>query len=164
MSDIHSISLFLDELLVDDLWTLAKRDGMVIEKVKEASAKVGGKAKFGLGKLWQWMTADLEAELTAEASGKYSQKLAFTSVFRALILPELIDGIARISNKQGSIEKLKQGDFVEIELDTLELVPLPTFGGFLKQMIVPEACQRRCKIPQKRRLKIPQKRRLKIPQ
>lgn len=136
MSDIHSISLYLDESLVDELWTLAKRDGTVVEKVKEASAKVGGKAKFGLGKLWQWMTADIEAELSGELSGKYSQKLAYTSVFRALILPELIADIARISDRQTSVGELDHGDFVEIELDTVELVPLPTFAGFLKQAIL----------------------------
>ena len=63
MSDINSINLFLDENLVDELWTLAKRDGLLVEKVREASTKIAANVKFGLGKLWQWMTADLEAEL-----------------------------------------------------------------------------------------------------
>src|SRR5882762_11856886 len=96
MSDVNSINLFLDEALVDELWTLAKRDGLLVEKVREASAKIAGKTKFGLGKLWQWMTADLEAQLSAEAAGTFSQKLQYTSVFRSLILPELISDIVRV--------------------------------------------------------------------
>lgn len=53
MSDINSINLFLDENLVDELWTLAKRDGLLGEKVREASTRIGANAKFGLGRLWQ---------------------------------------------------------------------------------------------------------------
>jgi hypothetical protein len=134
MSEINSISVFLEESLVDDLWTIARRDGTTMEKVKEAATKVGGKAKFGVGKLWQWMTADMQAELAVEGSGKYSQKIQFSSVFRALMLPDLLDDIARVSSTEGSLQDLSLGGFVEIEADTLELVPLPTFAGYIRQM------------------------------
>lgn len=140
MADIGAINLFLDEALVDELWTLAKRDGIPIERVKEASAKIAAKSKFGLGKLWQWMTADLEAELSGEAAGKLSQKLQFTSIFRALVLPELIGDIARFDGvHESSIGDLEPGGFIEIETPTLELVPLPTFAGFLRQMTITAA-------------------------
>ncbi len=136
MLDLHSINIFLDETLVDELWTLAKRDGMLVEKVREASTKVAAKASGKLGKLWEWLIADVEIELAAEAAGKYSQKLQFSSVFRALILPEILTEITRIRNAESSLEVLQPGDFIQIEADTLELVPLPTFAGFIRQMVI----------------------------
>jgi hypothetical protein len=133
MSDINSINLFLDENLVDDLWTLAKRDGLLVEKVREASTKIAAKAKFGLGKLWQWMTADLEAELSAEAAGTISQKLQYTSIFRSMLLTELIGDVVRVGGQEGCpIDELAHGVFVEMETETLELAPLPTLAGFLR--------------------------------
>jgi hypothetical protein len=40
---IQPIYIFLNEELVDEIWTLFKRDGIPIEKVKEASGKVAAK-------------------------------------------------------------------------------------------------------------------------
>lgn len=137
MSDVNSINLFLDEPLVDELWTLAKRDGLLVEKVREASVKVAGKSKFGIGKLWQWMTADIEAELKAEGGGTFSQKLQYTSIFRSLLLPELINDVAKVGGQNSkSIAELGNGVFVELETNTLELIPLPTFAGYLRQMMI----------------------------
>src|SRR5580765_8762265 len=129
MSNMQPISLFLDEQLVDELWTLAKREGIEIE------TKLGAKAKFGAGKLWQWMTAELKAELQGEGSGKFSRKLQITSVFRALVLPELIKDIARVGNGDStSIDELEHGDFLEVQASTLELTPLPTFAAYIRQI------------------------------
>jgi len=134
MSDSFPINLFLDEDLVDELWTMLKRDGIPVERVKEASLKVAGKTKFGLGKLWEWVTADMTAEISAEGGGKYSEKLQYTAMLRAMLLRELIPSITVIgSDNIEEISDLRQDAFVQIACGKVELIPLPTYAGFLRQ-------------------------------
>ena len=54
MDDAASISIFVDETFVDELWTLATRDPLAVEKAQEVSAKLTAKrlldwAIFGNG-------------------------------------------------------------------------------------------------------------------
>jgi len=140
MSSADALSLFVNEALVDELWTILKREGLPLEKVREVSAKVAGTAKFGLGKLWQWMATDSGAELKAEAEGKTSQTFQYTSAFRALLLPELLPEICKLHISDAErVKKLMVGNFVEITCDSIDLVPVPTLADFIRQYLFQES-------------------------
>jgi hypothetical protein len=59
-----------------------------------------------------------------------------------MILPEIIGDIATIGRQEKTtISELSPGDFVEFETSTLELVPLPTFAAYARQVAIVEAGQ-----------------------
>lgn len=137
MANSLPIHLFMDYGLVDELWTILKRDGTVVEKISEASAKIAGKTSFGVGDIWKWIAADLTAEISAEGSGKYAEKIQYTSIFRALLLRELIPAVSIIdSSNLEDIAELQPDAFVQVSCDQVDLVPLPTFASYTRQILL----------------------------
>src|SRR5579862_1617345 len=79
------IHLFIDELLVNELWTMIKREGLPQERVIEISAKIAAKGKFGFGKLWSWLAADVTGEVQGGVGWKSEDRLEFTALFKSLL-------------------------------------------------------------------------------
>jgi hypothetical protein len=134
------IHLFLNDALVDEVWMSIKRDGIETERVKEATAKVSAKAKFGLGKLWSWLASDLNMEINAAADITHTTTLQSTSFLRALLIPELLENVVRGGNlDQDLLKKHRIGTFVNFECTHSHLVPIPTMDEFLRQRMVIDA-------------------------
>lgn len=134
---MQPIFIFLNEVLVDEIWTLFKRDGIPIEKVKSATGKVAVKAKFGLGKLLEWLAADITTEASLSGEGTISQKVNYTSFLRALMLPEIIDSIYQETNPSKiALQNLPVGTFIDIECTHLSFLPIPTYSSYMRQVLM----------------------------
>lgn len=128
------IHLFIDQPLVDELWTMLKREAIPVERVEEASGKIAGKAKFGFGKIWSWLAADVSGEVGLDGSLKHTEHLQYTSLFRSLLLRELLPSVQRIDKDHPkNISALKHDSFVQITCNNVEIVPLPTYSAFFRQ-------------------------------
>lgn len=133
---IQPIYIFLNEDLVDEVWTILKRDGIPVEKVREASGKAAAKAKFGLGNIWKWLASDLSMEVVGEVGGKTSQKISYTAFLRALMLPELIPDIYQGTIDFNTFESLPTGTFISIDCEHLSIIPIPTYASFWRQRLL----------------------------
>jgi hypothetical protein len=103
------IHLFLNEALVDKLWTLATGEPTTVEKAKEVAGQLATKGEFKFGKLWSWIAADVDAELSGKASTKTMQKLEYSSMLRSILLRgeknsrASMNGSARTGNRSSTI-------------------------------------------------------------
>lgn len=139
MLSIKEIPIFFNEKFVDELWVRLKREGLTIEKVKEASDKVAAKGTLGgLGKLWSLVLPDIGAELSGEHAIKRTEKQEIGSMLRGLLMPELIPDLAEIPNlnRPPSFNDLSQGVFARITCDNIAMTPLPTFAAFARQLFL----------------------------
>ncbi len=137
MNIVQPIYLFLNELLVDEVWISVKRDGIPAERVRDATAKMSATVKFGLGHLWTWLASDLAIEATPELAGSQSNKVLFTPFLRALLLPELLpDTVTASSLAVEDLEGLSIGTFLDVECDQSLLIQIPTLSDYYRAMIL----------------------------
>jgi hypothetical protein len=134
LSDSLPIHLFLDENLVDELWSLATGKTIPVEKVNEIAAKVAAKAKFGLGDIWKLLGAGVSAEASGEGGFKTSEKSRYTAVLRALFLQEFVNTVDLTDlSEETDFSRLSVGTFVQIVGNNVELLPLPAHADFIRQ-------------------------------
>jgi hypothetical protein len=136
MIDVLPIHLFLNEALVDELWTLAKREGMTVERVKEAAAKLEAKGKFGFGKALSWLAADVSAELETGGSIKDQERLHYSSILRSILLRDLVTTVAVVEGSSSVQNALRIGAFIQVVCEHVEIIPVPTQAGYMRQLMM----------------------------
>ncbi len=133
--NVHALS-YIDDALIDEIWMVLKRDGIPVERLNDAKAKVSGKAKFGLGHLWNWLIGDLEATVEGETALGQSTKTAYAAPYRLLLVLELVPKIKHFALEQhDASETLEPGDFVNVSCPALQLVLLPRIGDYWHFML-----------------------------
>jgi hypothetical protein len=123
---------YIDDDLVDELWMGLKQDGIPIERIDTAKAHLSAKAKFGLGKVLEWLVTELKSELDAGVAGERATKIAYAATARLPLLLELLPSIKHIALEQHDlIAALKPHDFIDINCPALSFALLPRFGDYL---------------------------------
>jgi hypothetical protein len=123
---------YIDDDLIDELWMGLKQDGIPIERIDTAKAHLSAKAKFGLGKVLEWLVTDLKTELDAGVAGERATKIAYAATARLPLLVELLPSVRHIALEQHDlIAALKPHDFIDINCPALSFALLPRFGDYL---------------------------------
>lgn len=125
------IHTYLDSEAIDELWSQIKQSGIPNEKVNEVQKKIGNKTKFGLGNFVKTLFADMSTELQGEFTSKKQEKTTIIPTLKFLMLEEIIEDVKVLETTSYGFKDLQIGDFVKIDLDSIDLFKVPKRGDLM---------------------------------